>query len=371
MLRSFLSGLRRAQRLLLVAIVIGGGLFGQVAVSEAGTCNCLCQGPGGATAPSAASCSTDLDCTYTACRNACAAQGAGFSPGTNADGRRIYSCTGGVNLDDGLTQEEQERLDQALDRQRTETPTTAPSGRGRTRAGTTAPAPEGTPRGTCSFSCGSDTVSARPAQVIVACTSNSDCAQACTNRCPVPGPAERDPQGRPSNGLSQNADGLQCVANPEPRCVFPAGTDAPAGADTAPSGAGGTEGGLRFTLPSCTENGNCSLTDIINTGIRAANFLLALSGLVFLATVLWAGAQLIFFAQDAKSIGKAQAMLTSASIAMIIIMVAGVAVRFVSSSLQVTPSLLEAPGRSANSPRSSNTAPATNTGGANTPGQTR
>jgi heme/copper-type cytochrome/quinol oxidase subunit 2 len=86
--------------------------------------------------------------------------------------------------------------------------------------------------------------------------------------------------------------------------------------------------------------------------------LLALSGLVFLATVLWAGAQLIFFAQDAKSISKAQAMLTSASIAMIIIMVAGVAVRFVSSSLEVTPSLLQAPGTSSGS-RSATPPPAT------------
>lgn len=348
-----------------LAFVAGVALFtafGGVPIAEAGNCDCRCQGPGGATAPSVAACSTDLECTYSVCSDACRQQGMGYRPGATAEGGRSYLCVGGVDISDGLTLEEQQRIDQS---QQANPP--APERRrsrgGATNGGSEAPAPDtapapaqvqdATPRGTCSFSCQPSAGGAAVVpRIIVPCTQQSDCQAACTNRCPVPGPSERDAQNRPTNGLPEGRNtNLVCAPTPEPRCVFPAGTDAPAGADTAASGAGdGSEGGLRFVLPSCIENGNCSLTDIINTGIRAANFLIALSGLVFLATVLWAGAHLLFFAQDAKSISKAQTMLTSASIAMVIIMVAGVAVRFVSSSLQVTPSLLEAPGRSANAP---------------------
>lgn len=353
MLRSFFANVWRFRRGVLVAMLIGIGLVGAPALSQAGTCGCLCSGPGGSTAPGGSACSTDLDCSYTACRTYCSAFGQ-FTPGTAPNGQRVYTCVGGVDIDGGLTQDEQRRLEQVTNSNQTQTQTT-PGSAGARSATAPAAAPTGQqPRGTCSFSCGSATVAARAVTVNIPCSTNQDCQAACTNRCPVPGPNERDAQGRPSNGLATNADGLTCAETPTPRCVFPAGTDAPAGADSATAVSSGN-GGMRFVLPSCTEDGNCSLTDIINTAIRAANFLLALSGLVFLATVLWAGAQLIFFAQDAKSIGKAQGMLVSASIAMIIIMVAGVAVRFVSSGLQVTPSLLQTPGRSSRTPRAPRT----------------
>lgn len=110
-------------------------------------------------------------------------------------------------------------------------------------------------------------------------------------------------------------------------------------------------GTLRFILPDCTTDGNCSLTDIMNTGIRVANLLLALSGVAFLVTVLWAGAQLLIFAYEAKSVVHAQKLLTSAVTGLIIIMVAGVIVRLVSDTLGVDGALLRAPGgTSANAP---------------------
>lgn len=349
MLRSFLAKSLRVLPLVL-AMVGGIGVVGTAPAYADGVCGCACSGPGGASAPGGSRCSTDLDCTHTSCRTYCAAYGA-FTPGVSADGRRVYSCVGGVSIDGGLTTEEQERIDRQV------APTTQPRN---VTGGTTPPSGGAAPaaRGSCAFSCGSETDAPRTAMVIVPCSTDQDCASACTTRCPVPGLGQTDPQGRPTNGLPDTATGLVCSLRPNPpRCVITPG--AAGGTTTGSStGSGDGSGGLRFVLPSCTQNGNCSLTDIINTGVRAANFLLALSGLVFLATVLWAGAQLIFFAQDAKSISKAQAMLTSASIAMIIIMVAGVAVRFVSSSLEVTPSLLQTPGTASGS-RSTTPPPAT------------
>lgn len=343
------------KRGLFIGLFFAVGGFGNVVPALAtGVCECACVGPGRVTAPGGSACGTDSDCSSAACQQYCSGFGP-YSPGVLANGRRVYSCIDGARTNNAGSPEVRNPSD--VRSTPPPPPTNEPAGNPDSGNGTTPPAavPSGAPtRGTCSFSCQSASGERVRAMVIVPCSTNNDCAQACTNRCPVPGPMERDAQNRPTNGLAQNGSGLVCSTQPEePRCVFPAGTDAPPGAESRSSG--GTEGGLRFVLPSCTENGNCSLTDIINTGIRAANFLLALSGLVFLGTVLWAGAQLLLFAQDAKSISKAQGMIISASIAMIILMVAGVAVRLVSSSLGVTPSLLETPSRTENAPPASRT----------------
>lgn len=126
-------------------------------------------------------------------------------------------------------------------------------------------------------------------------------------------------------------------------------------------------GTLRLVLPSCTQDGNCSLTDIINTGIRIANLLLAFSGFVFLATVLWAGAQILVFAYEADSYKKAQKLIEGAILGLVIVMVAGVLVRLVSDTLGVDPRVLEAPGgTSSNAPRPSlfrNLGPGSGNGG--------
>lgn len=336
-------------------VVLGGASIATPV--HAGMCGCLCAGPGGSTAPGGPSCSNDLQCNYSACRTYCAGFGT-FTPGTTSDGRRVYSCVGGVSLDDGLTQEEQQRIDETRVAPPTERRSTRSGGSTGASGGNAAPTGDAqTPPGDCSFSCGATGVTPQTAMVTVRCSTDQDCVTACTNRCPIHGPAEFNERGERTNGLPEGPVVLSCSQQPNPpRCIIRAGATAPAGATTSETAG---EGGLRFVLPPCTENGNCSLTDIINTGIRAANFLLALSGLVFLATVLWAGAQLIFFAHDAKSFSKAQSMLTSASIAMIIIMVAGVAVRFVSSGLGVTPSLLQTPGRARPRTPGTTTPPAT------------
>lgn len=239
-------------------------------------------------------------------------------------------------------------------------PAPAPSG----SSGSPAPSPSEAPtprRGTCSFQCvtapaAGATTPPSPVTppIVVSCTSDGDCATACTNRCQVPG------AGATGNGLSgTQGAGLICSTSAPATCVFPQGdtTTDPA----APASGGGT---IRFILPTCTETGNCTLTDVINTAIRVANFLLALSGVVFLFTFLYAGAWLIFFAYDSSAIKKAKDMIVGASIGMIIIMVAGVAIRFVSASFGVSATTTRLPGAAAPSAFRTGTGEGSGPGGA-------
>lgn len=241
-------------------------------------------------------------------------------------------------------------------------PAPAPSGSSGTPAPAPAPAEAPTQRrGTCSFQCvgpqaAGATTPPSPVTppIVVSCTSDSDCSTACTNRCQVPG------TGATGNGLSgTQGAGLICASSAPATCVFPQGdttTNPPA------SSSGG--GSIRFILPTCTETGNCTLTDVINTAIRVANFLLALSGVVFLFTFLYAGAWLIFFAYDSSAIKKAKDMIVGASIGMIIIMVAGVAIRFVSTSFGVSATTTRLPGAAAPSAFRTGTGEGSGPGGA-------
>lgn len=156
------------------------------------------------------------------------------------------------------------------------------------------------------------------------------------------------------------------VPPPTPIAPSPAEGTVPTGAGETPSGSSGSSstrtaadtpsnlGGtvptassgltLRLILPACTANGQCSLTDIINTGVRFANLLIALSGILFLGVFLIAGARLILFAYSGKEVAQTKTMLTGAVTGIVIIMIAGVAVRFVSSSLGVSSATTALPG---------------------------
>ncbi len=213
------------------------------------------------------------------------------------------------------------------------------------------------------------------------CTSDAQCTQAaCAMYCSSQGPGVVP--GRLTNGRVYSCADYETafsLPTPPPPAPAPApargfvpevgGGGAGVTSPAAPSGGGRTTGGaaasartgaaagtsapaasgasFRFELPACTENGQCSLTDIINTGVRFANFLLALSGVVFLGTFLYAGANLLFFAYETKQIDTAKKMITGAFVGIVIIMVAGVGVRFVSSALGVGSSFTRLPGSTA------------------------
>lgn len=192
-----------------------------------------------------------------------------------------------------------------------------------------------------SYCAGQFAVQAQTTRRQFSCVSTNPAAAA----APAPAPA---PTGGGSPAPTPAAPGGAAA----PEVAPAAGTVAPT---TAPSG--GT-GSLRFSLPTCTETGNCTLTDIINTGVRFANFLIAFSGVIFLITFLYAGAWLVFFAYDAGAIKKAQGMITGAAIGIVIVMTAGVAVRFVGTALGVNGTLTRLPGSSSRTTPTPTPAPA-------------
>ncbi len=202
--------------------------------------------------------------------------------------------------------------------------------------GTSAPTGGGTPTpppraGACGFQCvrGNDAaftpVFSQTCGVAGECTSH--CERVCTAQSPTATCVQRT---------------IQCVGG----TAAAGGAPAPAPAPAAGGGAAASapSGGLRFSLPACTETGNCSLTDIVNTAIRGANFLMGVSGILFLGIALYAGLSLLIFAQEKDSIDKAKKMMEGAVMGIVIIMIAGVAVRFVSSSLGVNATATRLPG---------------------------
>lgn len=168
---------------------------------------------------------------------------------------------------------------------------------------------------------------------------DSAAAPAAPRPAPAPAPSPT-PAGGGGAGVTTPAAGGGAAAGGAGGAAAPATTGA--GGASAPAASGAS---FRFELPACTENGQCSLTDIINTAVRFANFLLALSGVVFLGTFLYAGARLLIFAYDGKEISNTQNMMKGAFIGIVIIMVAGVGVRFVSTSFGVSSSLTRLPGQ--------------------------
>lgn len=320
------------RRLLLVALLAlgAGAVFAAVpAPVSAGQCLCGCtvDGSGGAFIEGGSACTGDNNCTVYQCEADCAAVGASPSPPARGI---LYTCI------DPVTRRPVGSASTAPAPAPTRAPTPAPDPAATPdatpppggAAGGNPVAPAAPTNGVCRFHCGATAGgSGQVATQSVSCRNNADCASACTNRCSV-GP------GAEGSGL---AAGLTCSDSPSPECVFPR-AETPASAPSAGSGS------LRFSLPTCTETGNCTLTDIVNTGVRFANFLIAFSGVIFLMTFLYAGAWLLFFAYDSSAIKKAQGMITGAAIGIVIVMTAGVAVRFVGTSLGVRSSSTRLPG---------------------------
>lgn len=314
-------------------------------------CQCGCSTAGGPLLPNGGidGCTTDAQCTIAFCNSECALNGPGVYPAQPPQTQgsrgpqqsRVYRCVEVSNegpTSNAISDEQREYLN-APPSPAAPTPTPAPGA----RTGTPAPTNAGAPRrGSCSFQCvpqtgGTPTPGAAPQTppIIVQCSANPDCAAACTSRCQTAG------SGPAGNGLRS---AMVCASPAAARCILPQ-------ADTTANPAAGSSGGaLRFQLPTCTETGNCTLTDIINTAVRFANFLIAASGVIFFLTFIYAGAWLLFFAYDSSAIKKAKDIIVGATVGMIIIMVAGVAIRFVSTSLGVPATTTRLPGSTTPSP---------------------
>lgn len=94
---------------------------------------------------------------------------------------------------------------------------------------------------------------------------------------------------------------------------------------TATGTVGPGAGFLRLQLPACIQGGNCTLDDIVRTGVAFANFLLGLSGAVLLATFVYGGV-LYLTAGSSGNVSKAKDMIKNALIGMILVFGAGLLV---------------------------------------------
>ncbi len=137
------------------------------------------------------------------------------------------------------------------------------------------------------------------------------------------------------SGLSDSLRSRSCVTNitcagsPDVQCCAPGtgGREGTAGAGGEGSKtATGTRGGfLQLELPACKVDGDCSLDDIVRTGVKFANLLFGLSGAVLLATFVYGGV-LYLTAGSSANVSKAKDMLKNALIGMVLVFGAGLLV---------------------------------------------
>jgi hypothetical protein len=145
-----------------------------------------------------------------------------------------------------------------------------------------------------------------------------------------------------ADGGGDDAAGVFCCA---PQSGFPPATPqnvctagAAAGGATAgtvaggaAAGAGSSGGGIvgRILLPSCISNGQCSLDDILRTGASFANYILELSGALFLLIFVYAGFKYLLAMGNDSVVKSAKGMIRNAAIGMIIVIAASTVVRYI------------------------------------------
>lgn len=133
--------------------------------------------------------------------------------------------------------------------------------------------------------------------------------------------------------LLQENDLFGCPTD-EP-CTTPAagGTQAPAAAE---GGTGGTDAGTqstasesgvpiqqspdRLALPACVSSGNCTLNDIVQTGVNFATFIMGLSGALFFAVFIYGGALYLLSFGNKSRVQKGKDAIKGAVIGMIFVL---------------------------------------------------
>lgn len=78
----------------------------------------------------------------------------------------------------------------------------------------------------------------------------------------------------------------------------------------------------RLILPPCTKTGDCTLDDIVATGVNFATFLMGLSGALFFAVFIYGGAMYLISFGDAKRVEKGKTAIKGAVIGMVFVLAA-------------------------------------------------
>ncbi len=89
----------------------------------------------------------------------------------------------------------------------------------------------------------------------------------------------------------------------------------------------------RLVLPSCTKTGNCTVNDIIQTGVNFASFLMGLSGGLFLIVFIYGGAMYLLSFGDKARVDKGKKAIKGAAFGIIIVMGSWAIVQTIYSTL--------------------------------------
>ena len=133
------------------------------------------------------------------------------------------------------------------------------------------------------------------------------------------------PETNESIGIMDCFSGQTCC---RPKTVAPAAVPgAPAAEEKA------TPSFDRLVLPTCTKTGNCTVNDIIQTGVNFASFLMGLSGGLFLIVFIYGGAMYLLSFGDKARVDKGKKAIKGAAFGIIIVMGSWAIVQTIYSTL--------------------------------------
>ncbi|MBI4138524.1 hypothetical protein HY479_00030 [Candidatus Uhrbacteria bacterium] len=75
-----------------------------------------------------------------------------------------------------------------------------------------------------------------------------------------------------------------------------------------------------LALPSCVKTGNCTVDDIVKTGVNFASFLMGLSGALFLVVFIYGGAMYLLSFGDKTRVDKGKKAIKGAAIGILLVM---------------------------------------------------
>ncbi len=134
----------------------------------------------------------------------------------------------------------------------------------------------------------------------------------------------------PVCGLGNDLGDLGCKF-PQSCCKVAAPTPAAQGEPAAEEKA--TPSFDRLVLPACTKTGNCTVNDIIQTGVNFASFLMGLSGGLFLIVFIYGGAMYLLSFGDKARVDKGKKAIRGAAFGIIIVMGSWAIVQTIYSTL--------------------------------------
>jgi len=138
--------------------------------------------------------------------------------------------------------------------------------------------------------------------------------------------------------LAGNTPGTQCVPSDDCTdddvCWISPGVQTQVPAVSQSEAQQGAPAPTRIILPDCIDTGNCTLDDIVRTGVAFATFLFGLSAALFFAIFVYGGAMYLLSFGQSGMVERGKKAIKGAVIGFLLVMAAWSIVRFVDESLR-------------------------------------